>query len=82
MSSDSEVLIGLSDEELEALADGMLSPSAQVRLDELLGQNAEGPLPASEEQELERLLARVDQLSILKTRARFTLGQKAGARGS
>ena len=29
--------------------------------------------------ELDRLLARVDQLSILKTRATFTLAQQAGA---
>ena len=42
MNNDSEVLVGLSDGELEALADSVLAPSAQARLDELLNRNAEG----------------------------------------
>jgi hypothetical protein len=82
MKGDSEVLVGLSDEELEALADSILSPSAQGRLDELLGRNGEGGLAAFEQSELDRLLARVDQLTTLKTRARYTLGQRAGAAGA
>ena len=44
MSSDSEILVGLSQEELEALADSMLVPSAQSRLDDLLERNTEGQL--------------------------------------
>jgi hypothetical protein len=79
MNSDSELLIGLSHDELEALADSMLAPSAQCRLDELLERNAEHRLGADEHRELDRLLARVDQLTILKTRARYTLRQQAGA---
>jgi len=79
MSCNAELLIGLSDDELEALADSMLAPSAQARLDDLLNRNTEGRLAAAEKAELDRLVARVDQLTILKTRARFTLGQKAGA---
>lgn len=82
MLGDSEFLIGLSHEELEALADSVLGPSAQARLDELLDRNAEGQLAATEQSELDRLLARVDQLSILKTRAQYTLGNKAGASGA
>ena len=82
MNGSSELLVGLSDEELDALADSMLSPSAQGHLDELLKRNAEGRLPAAEQRELDQLLARVDQLTILKTRARYTLGHKAGAAGS
>ena len=82
MNADSEFLIGLSDDELEALADSILSPSAQARLDELLDRNAEGQLTAADQAELDRLLAKVDQLTILKTRARYTLGHKAGATGS
>jgi hypothetical protein len=82
MNGNSEFLVGLSDEELEALADSMLSPSAQGRLDELLQRNSEGRLPPADLQELDRLLAQVDQLTILKTRARYTLGHKAGASGS
>ena len=79
MSSDSEILVGLSQDELEALADSILVPSAQSRLDDLLERNAEGQLSANEQLELDRLLAKVDQLTILKTRAKFTLHQRAGA---
>jgi hypothetical protein len=77
MNMDSELLVGLSDGELEALAESMLAPAAQTRLDHLLDQNAEGRLSAAEQLELDRLLERVDQLTILKTRARLTLHQKA-----
>ena len=79
MSSDSELLVGLSQEELEALADSMLVPSAQSRMNDLLERNAQAQLGYDEQQELDRLLARVDQLTILKTRARYTLRQQAGA---
>lgn len=82
MNNKSEALVGLSDDELEALADSVLAPSAQARLDELLGRNAHGQLGAKEQAELDRLLSRVDQLTILKTRARYTLGQRAGASGA
>lgn len=79
MSSESELLVGLSYDELEALADSMLAPSAQRRLDDLLERNVEKRLAADEHLELDRLLTRVDQLTILKTRARYTLRQQAGA---
>lgn len=82
MSNDVELLIGLTDDELEALADSMLAPSAQSRLDELLERNAENQLADGEQAELDRLLSRVDQLTILKTRARFTLRSQAGAAGA
>jgi hypothetical protein len=83
MSSQSELLVGLSVEELEALADGLLAPAAQVRLSDLLSRKREGQLAAGEETELDRLLQKVDQLTLLKTRARFTLNQaKAEATGT
>ena len=82
MNNESELLVGLSDDELEALADSMLAPSAQARLDELVGRNAENQLTADERAELYRLLARVDQLTILKTRALYTLRQQSGAPGA
>ena len=81
MSNESELLVGLTDDELEALADSMLAPSAQAQLDELLERNAVCQLAPDERGELDRLLARVDQLTILKTRARHTLRQQAGATG-
>jgi len=73
MRKDPELLVGLSDGELEALAESLLAPSAQTRLDELLARNAESPLSSYEQAELDRLLERVDQLTVLKTRARYTL---------
>jgi hypothetical protein len=79
MNSDSEVLVGLSHDELEALADSILAPSAHSRLDDLLERNAENRLGTDEQRELDKLLARVDQLTILKTRARYTLLQEMGA---
>ena len=82
MSNNSELLVGLSEDELDALADGKLAPSAQARLDELLGLNTEKRLTVDEQAELDSLLNRVDQLTILKTRARYTLRQQAGATGA
>ncbi len=79
MTKDPELLIGLSDGELEALAEGILVPTVQVRLDELLARNAEGQVSAPEEAELERLVDRVDHLTTVKTRARYTLHQRAAA---
>jgi hypothetical protein len=73
MSGESERLVGLSVDELEALADGLLAPAAQDRLDDLLARHKERLLSASEEHELDRLLRQIDQLTILKTRARYTL---------
>lgn len=79
MSRESEFLIGLSVEELEALADSLLAPKAQARLDDLLARQKEQPLSAGEERELDGLLQKVDQLTILKTRARYTLNQERAA---
>ena len=79
MTHDLDVLHGLSEGELEALADGLLAPSLQVRLDELIARAKEGRLSGAEEAELDSLLTRVDQLTLLKTRARYTLqSQDAG----
>jgi hypothetical protein len=75
--ADSDLLIGLSQAELQALAESRLAPAAQVRLDELLTRNAEGQLTAEEQAELDQLLEQIDQLTILKTRARYTLTYQA-----
>ena len=79
MSSDCELLVGLSVEELEALADSLLAPAAQARLDDLLTRQKEKLLSADEERALDGLLQKVDQLTILKTRARYTLKQERTA---
>ncbi len=73
--SNSELLTGMSAEELEALADSLLAPAAQARLDDLSTRRKESPLSPDEDAELDRLLRKSDQLTILKTRARYTLNQ-------
>ncbi|MCP2727578.1 hypothetical protein [Limnofasciculus baicalensis] len=73
LAMDEECLISLSQDELQALADSMLAPAAQNQLDDMLIQNAESQLSPDEIANLDRLLAQVDQLTILKTRARYTL---------
>lgn len=59
---------------LKRLADGLLAPARQARLDELLAKNGERSLAGNERRELDRLLELADQLTVLKTRARYTLG--------
>lgn len=73
LEKDSECLIGLSRDELEALADSMLSISKQKQLNDLLNRNAEAQLSTQEAESLDHLLAQIDRLTILKTRARYTL---------
>ena len=76
--SDPEVLIGLSESELQALAHSTLAPAEQSRLDHLLTQNMETQLSEAEQAELDRLLNDIDHLTILKTRARYTLAHQTG----
>lgn len=78
-ASDEELLTGLSLEELEALSTSQLASTEQTQLGELLTQNAEGQLSADATTTLDRLLTQVDNLNILKTRARYTLQQLYGA---
>ncbi|HLO86490.1 MAG TPA: hypothetical protein VK203_16035 [Nostocaceae cyanobacterium] len=73
LSVDSELLIGLSLDELQALAESALSPKTQIQLDDLLIRNSENQLSNEETETLDRLLTQIDQLNILKTRARYTL---------
>lgn len=73
LGSDPDVFVDLSTGELHALAESTLAPTAQTQLDKLLAQHSENQLSADEIATLDRLLAQVDQLNILKTRARYTL---------
>ncbi len=75
---DPDSLTGLSSGELDALADSVLAPTAQARLDDLLDRNAESQLSDDENAELDCLLAQVDQLTLLKTRAKYTLNYLKG----
>jgi hypothetical protein len=76
MSREAELLVGLSVDELEALADSLLASAAQARLNEFLARQKENFLSPDDEKELDALLQKVDQLTILKTRARYTLNQR------
>ena len=82
MAENSELLTGLSDDEMEALAESKLAPASQNQLEALLARNADGQLPSDDQVELDRILARIDQLNILKARARFTLARKAATNAS
>jgi hypothetical protein len=73
--TDSELLVGLSVEELQALAEGMLVPTTQSQLQESQARHSKHQLSADEEAILDRLLSQIDQLNILKTRARYMLQQ-------
>ena len=77
MNDDPELLVGLSAEELEALADSLLAPTAQARLDELLDLQKQNLLSVAEENDLDGLLRKIDYLTVLKTRARYTLNRES-----
>src|SRR5262245_29721671 len=76
MVTDSDLLVGLSQAELQALAQSALAPVDQARLDDLLARHAETQLPPEELAELDRFLEQIDHLNILKTRARYTLARQ------
>jgi hypothetical protein len=74
--ADPDLLVSLSDAELQALADSVLVPRQQERLSDLLRRNRDEGLSADEKRELERLLERVDHMNVLKARAMYTLQQR------
>ena len=77
-TDDPEFLTGLSRNELEALAEIKLAINQQIRLDKLIEKQKEGILLKNEEEELDRLLDYIDQLTILKARAMYTLQKMLG----
>jgi hypothetical protein len=72
-NTDPDLLQGLSIPELEALAESKLTTDSQQQLSDMLARNSENILSNNELAKLDQLLIRVDQLNILKTRARYTL---------
>ena len=77
--SDPERLVGLSQDELRALADSKMTTGDQLRLDELPSRQQEGKLGPAEEKELNVYLQQIDHLTLLKTRARDTLAKDASS---
>lgn len=72
-TNDQELLKNLSLDELEALANSTLISKTKIQLQELLSKNTEAILSTEETHLLDHLLAHIDYLNILKTRAKYTL---------
>lgn len=72
-TNDPDLLESLSQAELHALSVAMLSPEQRDHLSALLERNRQQTLTPDEEDEIDRLLKRIDYLNILKARARLTL---------
>ncbi len=70
---DADLLVGLDQQALLALAAGLLAPPLQAQLDDFLARNAEAALSGAETAALDQLLAQIDQLNLLKARAMYTL---------
>lgn len=66
-------LPGLSAQELRVLAEAVVAPDRQRTLKVLLERNRRGDLSSQEQRELDCLLAEVDQVALLKARARYTI---------
>jgi hypothetical protein len=77
LALDADCIVGLSLDELEALANCRLTSGDQTRLNDLLERNSDpqlaGALSEDEVSELDQLLAEGDHLTVLKARARYTL---------
>jgi len=73
LALDADCLVGLSVDELRALASCKLSTVDQAHLDDLLARNSESQLSDDGLLELDRLLVETDYLMVLKARARYTL---------
>ena len=70
---DKDLLHGLSEIELNALSEGVLSVEHQERLSALLERNRDQALTSTEAEQLDHYLEQIDSLNILKARARLTL---------
>ncbi|MFQ5856276.1 MAG: hypothetical protein ACE5LU_11595 [Anaerolineae bacterium] len=79
--ADPDVLPGLNETELQALAEGMLSSPHQGRLDDLLQRNREEGLSPGEKHELDHQIEYVDSMNVLKARAMYTLQRRREANG-
>lgn len=76
---DPDILLGLSEVELAALAESELAPGSQQRLQNLQERGSKQPLSEDEVEQIDHLLEQIDQLNILKARARYTLQARAHA---
>ncbi|MBC8231891.1 hypothetical protein H8E77_20260 [bacterium] len=75
-----DVLSGLTDGELHALADAMMPVDKQQRLTRLLHKNSSGTIRGKELENLDALLVECQQISLLKAKALLTLQKKGSLR--
>ena len=68
-----ELIIGLTDTELRALADAVVTDDRQERLQRLLSHNRARPLTQEEDTTLNDLLDEADQVALLKARALYSI---------
>jgi len=66
-------LSNMSLQELRALAEAVVAPDHQQQLKALLDKNRRGELSPEEQEALDELLTGVDQVALLKARARYTM---------
>lgn len=66
-------LLGLSDDELKALADTVVAAERQQQIRTALRKQQRAALTAEENTKLDSWLAEVDQVALLKARAMYTL---------
>jgi hypothetical protein len=71
--ADPDLLYGMNEAELRALATGMLASPHDERLNGLLARNQQGRLSVDEARELDELVNYLDQMNVLKARALLTL---------
>ena len=76
MQQELRTLESLSDDVLWAVARSQLAASKQRRWKRLLDKNAQGTLTASEQQELEQLIAESDRLTLYKAHAYLILKKR------
>lgn len=70
-----EILPGMSEVELRALASSVVAPGRQRRMKALLRRNTNGEATEEEQRELDALLEEADRVALLKARATYTLTQ-------
>jgi hypothetical protein len=66
-------LSSMSLQELRVLAEAVVAPDRQQQLQSLLDKNRRGELSPEEQKTLDKLLTEVDQVALLKARARYTM---------
>jgi len=71
--NDLSPLLGMSESELEALAEAVVAPQRQQQIRSLLASNREGALNTEQEAALDSMIDQVDRVALLKARALYTL---------